>query len=84
MVEKWNCPITAPYVSCWDILHMRPPTLTKTSTEHLRPLQQRSLTVAPLSLLLSSFERGYKTFFLNFLRNMTTSSCAGSEVSCKP
>lgn len=51
--------------------------------KHLRPLQQRSLTVASLPLLLSSFERGYKIFFLNFLRNMTTSSCAGSEVSCK-
>lgn len=30
-----------------------------------------------------SFERGYKTFFLNFLPSMTTSYYAGSEVSLK-
>ncbi len=30
-----------------------------------------------------SFERGYKTFFLNFLHSMTTSCYAGSEVSWK-
>lgn len=76
-VEKLNCP----FVWCYD----RPCVCTgrlKTNILRLQPLQLHSSTVASLFLTVHSFERGYKTFFLNFLRSMTTSSCAGCEVSC--